>query len=315
MEDKVNETHITGITPLLEKQNSKYLADLGRVTAKNFSESHDINTNDKTSNKSQTGPDKDQSYLPLDSSRTSPQTQSNDFKNPLSSVVSEHDKIISELTSSKILAKHLSNNNSKNSHKTLAKVLQQAQNIFLKKVKEILAGNKTNGKDRDNSNQDNNQIQDNSDQKPKGVISTSAYVMDESPPNIKSTAKVDQDNSGLVPKTPTNDDLSNSLNSQISPLPFLSPPKNPGMKSMQTIQTPMDPSPPLIEQPAGQSEQAQGHPVSGQPLTDAQLQDAHEEERVALEQENAFRSMQNGVNAPLNDANAPTTSANTPFPR
>ena len=311
MEDKINETHITGLTPSLEKQNSSYLADLGRVTAKNFSESRDINTDDKTSNKSRTGPEKDQSYLPLD--RTSPQTESNDFKNPLSSVVSEHDKIISELTSSKILAKHLSNNNSKNSHKTLAKVLQQAQDIFLKKVKQILAGNKTNGKDRDNSNQDGNQIQDNSGQKPKGVINTSAYVMDESPPNVKSTANVEQDNSGIVPKTPTNDDLANSLNREISPLPLSSPPKNPGMKPMQAIQTPMDPSPPLIEQPAGQSGQAQGHPVSGQPLTYTQLQDAHEEERVALQQENAFRSMQNGVNAPLNDANAPTTSANTPF--
>ena len=312
MEDKVNETHITGLAPLLETQDSKYLADRGRVTAKNFSESHDMNTDDKTSNKGQTGSEKDQSYLPLDSTRTSPQTESNDLKNPLSTVASEHDKIISELTSSKILAKHLPNSNSKNSHKTLSKVLQQAQDIFLKKVKEILAGNKRNGKDRVNSNQDDNQIQYNSGQKPKGVINTSAYVMDESPPNVKSAAKVDQDNSGIVPKTPSNDDLANSLNRQIFPLPLSSPPRNPGMKPMQAIQTPMDPSPPLMEQPAGQ---AQEHPVSGQPLAYAQLQDAHEEERVALQQENAFRGMQNGVNAPLNDANAPTTSENTPFQR
>ena len=309
MEDKINKTHTTGRISLAERQNSKYLDNLGHATANH------INIVNKTSNENQTGLEKDQSYLPLDSSRTELQTKNEDFKNPLSSVVSEHDKIISELTSSKTLAKHLSNGKSENSHKTLSKVLQQAQDIFLKKVKEILAGEKTKGKDKISSNQDDNKSQENSSQKPTGgVINTSAYVMDESPPNAKATAKVVQDNSGIVPKTPTNDDLANSLNRQMPALPLQPPMKTPGIdKPMQSMQTPMDPSPPFIGQP-GQGQQ--GHPVSGQPLTYAQLQDAREEERVALQQENAFRTMQNGVNAPLNGENAPTTTNSaTPFQR
>ena len=319
MVDGVKDTHAT---TLLQKQNTKYLADLGQAAEnrqkKNISESHDISLIGTTSNGNDTGHEKDKSYLPLDSSARTPQTESEDFKNPLSSVVSEHDKIISELTSSKTLAKHLSSDESEKSHKTLSKVLQQAQDMFLKKVKEILAGNKTNGKDKIDTNLDGNKSQDNSSQKPKGgVINTSAYVMDESPPNAKAASKVGQDASGIVPKTPTNDDLANSLNEKMPPSTL--PLQNVGSNAqMQSLQSPMDSSPPLIAQSVGQPGQGgpeQGHPVSGQPLTYKQLQDAHEEERVALQQENVFRGMQNGINAPLNGANAPMNSATTPYQR
>ena len=312
IENEFNDTHNnTGHIPMLQKQYTKHLADSGQQAGKQISQSHDINIIGTTSSKNLTN---DQSYLPLDSSATPLQMKSEDSKTPLSSVVSEHNKIISELVSSKTLAKHLLNDKSEKSHKTLSKVLQKAQNMFLKKVKEILSGNKTNRKDKTDTNIVDNKSRDNSSQKPEGgVINTSAYVMDESPPNTKVATNVGQDASGIVPKTPTNDDLANSLNRNMAPP--VSSIQNDGINApMHLLQTPADPNPPLIAQSAGQP--GQGHSVPGRPLTYTQLQDAHEEERVALQQENAFRSMQTAGNAPLNNgANAPLNSAATPYQR
>ena len=303
---KVNENHEnTGNIGSLEKQNNKNLATPGLSTNKNLTMSHDINIIGTTSDKN--FQEKDQSYLSSDRLVTSPKTEIKDSKNPLASVLSEHKKIISELTSSKTLAKHISNNKSEKSHKVLSKVLQKAQDIFLEKVKEVLAGNNKNVKQKIDENFVDSKNRDNTGQKEKeGIINSSAYVMDESPTKAKVTQKESHDTSGIVPKTPINDDLLTSPHGNM--VPPATQQQNAGPYSpVQSLQTPMDHSPPL----QGQS---MGHPVSGQPFTNTQLQDAHEEERVALQQENAFRSAQNMAN--VNGQNQPPlNNVITPYQR
>ncbi|XP_028415332.1 myb-like protein AA [Dendronephthya gigantea] len=271
------------------------------------------------STKSKNGSESDHSYLPLDSSAIAQRNEGEELNNSLSSVVTEHDKIISELTKSKELSNQMSNdkNRTENSHKTLSNILQKAQSIFLKKVKEILAGSKINGR---NTKLASNENSEKAPEKPKGgVINTSAYVMDESPHDEKTAAQTTPNNSGIVPKTPTNDELLNSVNRNIAQ-PATQPP-NSGINSpMQSLQTSMDHTPPLQTESVGQ--QGPGNPVSGQPLTYSQLQDAHEEERIAMQQENVFRSMQpgaglpssNGVNSAINSATMPSQRYMGPNP-
>lgn len=328
--DKVSENHEnTGNIGSLEKQSNKNLATPGLNTEKNLKMSHDINIIGTTSDNNLQ--ETDQSYLSSNRLATSPEkTETKDSKNPLASVLSEHKKIISELTSSKTLAKHLSNSKSEKSHKVLTKVLQKAQNMFLQKVKEILAGNKKHVKQKITENLVDSKNRDNTGHKEKGgVINTSAYVMDESPTTAKVTATESHDTSGIVPKTPTNNDLLMSPHGNMVPpatqqqnagsddlltsshgsmVPPATPQQNAGPYSpAQSLQTPMDHSPPLQGQNVG-------HPVSGQPFTYTQLQDAHEEERIALQQENAFRGGQNMAN--VNGQNQPPlNNAITPYQR
>ena len=294
-----DEVHGTEISSM---QNNKQRVDSDQHTAKDLSHSHDTNIIGTISN-NQSTTESDQSFLPLDSPKmTSHSKPTDDSKNPLASVVSEHKKILSELTSSKILPKHLSNTKSEKSQKALSNVLEKAQNMFLKKVKEILAGSNAKGKEKNDPHIVGNENRNNAKKPKGGVINTSAYVMDESPTDTKTANKVSQDTSGIVPKTPTNDDLMKSVNMVAATTQKQNVGMNAPMQSLQTpmqsLQTPIDQTPPLHEQSSEQTEQA-GHPVSGQPLTYQQLQDAHEEERVALQQENAFRGLQNGVNPAL----------------
>lgn len=301
--NQLNENHTnTGNSGSLEKQNNKNIGSQGLIREKPLTGSRDINIIGTTSDNNLQ--ETDQSYLTSDSLPTSPKNKSKDSNNPLTSVLSEHKKIISELTSSKTLAKNLSNDKSEKSHKVLTKVLQKAQNMFLQKIKEILAGKKKNVKQKIDANLIDSKNRDNTDQKEKqGIIKSSAYVMDESPAKAKVAVKESHDTQGIVPKTPTNDDLLNSPQGNM--VPQARQQQNAGPYSpVQSLQTPMDHSPPL----QGQSI---AHPLSGQPLTYTQLQDAHEEERVALQQENAFRGAQNmatvnGQNqSPLNDPVTP----------
>ena len=288
---------------------------------KNEPNSHDVNIigtappkSEYFSSRNGNGSESDHSYLPLDSSATAQRNESEELKNSLSSVVTEHDKIISELTKSKALSNQMSNDKSitEKSHNTLSKILKKAQNMFLKKVKEILAGNEKNGEEDDNTKLDGNKNSQNAPEKPKGgVIDTSAYVMDESPHEEKTATRMTPNNSGIVPKTPTNDELLNTMSGTLAQPTTQQP--NSGMNSpMQSLKTPMDHTPPLQTQSVGQ--QGPGNPVAGQPLTYSQLQDAQEEERVAMQQETAFRSMQpgaslpsnNGVNSAINGATIPS---------
>ena len=301
--NQLNESHTnTGNSGSLEKQNNKNIDSPGLIREKTVTGSRGINIIGTTSDNNLQ--ETDQSYLTLDSLPTSTKNKSKDSNNPLTSVLSEHKKIISELTSSKTLANNLSNDESEKSHKVLTKVLQKAQNMFLQKIKEILAGKKKNVKQKLDANLIDTKNRDNTDQKGKqGIIKSSAYVMDESPAKSKAVVKESHNTQGIVPKTPTNDDLLNSP--QENMVPQARQQQNAGPYSpVQSLQTPMDHSPPL----QGQSI---GHPVSGQPLTYTQLQDAHEEERIALQQENAFRGAQNMATAngenqsPLNNPVAP----------
>ena len=287
--NRLNESHTnTENSGSLENQNNKNIGSPALIREKPLTGSRDINiigtTSDNNLQKT------DQSYLTSDSLPTSPKNKSKDSNNLLTSVLSEHKKVISELTSPKTLAKNLSNDESEKSHKVLTKVLQKAQNMFLQKIKEILAGKKKNVKQKIDANLIDTKNRDNTDQKGKqGIIKSSAYVMDESPAKAKVVVKESHSTQGIVPKTPTNDDLFKSPQGNM--VPQARQQQNAGLYSpVQSLQTPVDHSPPL----QGQSI---GHPVSGQPLTYTQLQDAHEEERIALQQENAFRGAQNMATA------------------
>lgn len=293
--DQVNKSHNNNDNAIyVQKQYANNVDELSPHEVKKSSKSHDTTIFGKMLSNNRAVPDNDKSSLPLDRPETTSTNVSVDSKTPMLSAVSEQNKNMSELTPSKALENHLSSSPREKSRKFLGKVLQRAQDMFLKKVKEILAGNKTTGKEKIDKGLADDKSEEKPSQKTKGsLIYTSAYVMDESPSNTRTQAKVGPDPSGIVPKTPTNDDIVKTLNTNMAP-----PPLWKGGTSSQVLQTPTDPRPPLIAQSENQPQQE--HPVSTQPLTLAQLQDAHEEERVALQQENVFRGLENGLNAPLN---------------
>lgn len=189
------------------------------------------------------------------------------------------------------VARQSSQNLKNNTNVTkISAALQRAQSIFLTKVKEILVGHRKN-KDRNNNHFSGTNNQDNNNQKTnESVINSSAYVMDESPPTTP--APENHDHAGIVPTTPPNSALPLSTGNVMSPvmqqpnMGFNAPGQ--GLtKSTSMSNSPVQPS------------------IAGQPLTYTQQQDAHLEEKIAAEQNNAFQNTQNSLSPSMNGGNLP----------
>ena len=178
------------------------------------------------------------------------------------------------------------------SGKRLTEALQNAQSIFLEKVKEILAGQQKSKEVSDNNhfrgtrnkNVGNKGKEDNE-------IKSSAYDM-EGLTTTKSTPRPEiNKNPGIMPLSSTNPviPLSGNVASPVMQQASL------GHNAPIQVETPETP---------GSSFPVEA-PITGNQLSYAQQQDAHLEERIASDQERAFQASQNGATSSVNGAVLP----------
>ena len=173
----------------------------------------------------------------------------------------------------------------------LTVALQKAQGIFLEKVKEIVAGHHKNDAVQ-KINFGDSKKQDNGKHNPdENIIKSSAYVMDESPATKPVPKKETNENSGIVPPTPTNPMATFPVGNIASP-----PMQLPNLGFDATRQ-------PMGQLNSGSSPSIQS-PGAVTPFNYAEQEQAHEEERIASQQEREFQNIKNGASS-FNGENVP----------
>lgn len=207
--------------------------------------------------------------------------------------------IISKFTSSNLLKKE--------SRKNISKVLQKAEEFFLEKVKEVLFENQKRKKLENIQNKHKNES---SKTKISGVINASVYTMSDSTiQSEKPKADKENDNIKMATKMLTNNvntiETKENPNLLQSPLVLNTEGNVPNISPIQSLQTPVDVTQPLMAQT-----EMKNYPVSGLPLTSEQRQFAQNEERIALQPDNSFHNIQigngnwqlgNNLNTPFNE--------------